>query len=192
MPKLTTLIGLEISKMFHKKRILFGLSFLVFIYFMMVIGLSKVSIYQNTNDPKYKAMLEDELRHNKERLNSSDISNEEKEAITRRIEDINLELELGYEKAREIQLKRELEEVNKLLSKEDLPPDVRESQNLYKQIIEAKIKYGENSIEARKLEYKLKLNSIETSLKNKNLTPVEKKQLESQKGKCNLDLSNPI
>ncbi|SES85993.1 ABC transporter permease [Anaerobranca gottschalkii] len=187
MPKLTTLIGLEISKMLHKKRILFGLSFLILVYILMAFGISTLANFEQSDNQIRRAFLEEELKFYQEQLNRTGISEEEKEHLKGVIEDIQLQLDLGYEKAREIQLKRELETVNNIIADESLPPEVRESYKAYKEILEAKIQYGENSVEVRKLEYKQRLKDIEETLANEqNLTPVEKRRLESEQRELQL------
>ena len=187
LPKLTTLIGLEISKMFHKKRIVFGLAIIIGLYLIMTFSISRYSGTPYHEGPWYRENLEYELQYYRDELNNPDITAEAKEHFQQRIKDIEYELEVGYLTARKVFLQRELDQINEILKEENLSDENRRSLLRSKELLEAQMEYGENSPEVQKLLYEERLERINEGLSRDN-SPEQEAKLLSEKKQLELQI----
>lgn len=155
------------------------------IFFMMAYGVSNQGSYMDTDSPFYRQMREQELDHLKRELENAD--QESKVYLQQMISDIEYEMEVGYEKAREVQLIREREELKLILEDENITNDTSETILLRLETIEAALEFGERSPQVAKLELKTQLASLESRLEGQ-LSHRERVILESQKREIELRL----
>lgn len=163
--------------MFYKKRIIFGVTFLILFFTMMAYGMSRHSNHSHYDSPHYKEMLRDEINFLNQELERDEIEQEYKEHLKERIEDIKLELEVGYEKAREMFLKREKNYLEESLANNNMDERTRKQIMAQLAIVDAKLEHGEGSPEVRKLELEGGLLSLRASLEDTR-NPQDKMRLE--------------
>ncbi|QNO15951.1 ABC transporter permease subunit [Alkalicella caledoniensis] len=187
MPKFTTLVGLELSKMFHKKRIVFGIGFMILIFTIMAYGSSRT--YDNHWESQWH---EENLRHNIEylenQINDPNLPKEVKEDLQKEVDFMKYELEVGFEKAREVRLNRELEEAKESLANPDTPSENIPFLQKRIEVIEAQLEHGDSSHQVQKLHYEERLESVTLELTKDN-SPEELSKLKSQEKELKLKIA---
>jgi len=173
--------------MFYKKRIILSIALLMVIYTIMSYSMSRSSNLSPQDSPWYKENLQHELDHLKGEIQSDNIVEEVKKHHQQRIEDIEYELEAGYEKARERRLNRELEVITESMNSPQTSGDEKKSLEKRLKRIEAEIQYGENSPQVQRLYIEEQLESVKFSLTQQN-PPEEVKRLKSQAKELQLRL----
>jgi len=179
------MVGLEISKMFYKKRVIFSIVFLMLIYTIMAYSMSRNSSANNAESPWHKENLQHELEYLKGELNRDDAPEDMKNKLRERISDIEYELEAGYKKARERMLNRELAAIDETLAKQQVPGSERKYLEKRREVIEAQLEYGENSHQVQRLMLEEQLESVRVSLTQQN-TPEQVLRLKSEEREIQL------
>ena len=150
---------------------------MVLIFLIIAYGISRQDYDNYYGSPHYRAMIQGQIDFLTQELQREVLNEENKKQLEQSIADLKYELEVGYQKAREVTWAREKAELEEKLANNTIDARTRKHLEMKLKMLEAKLEYGEHTVEVNKLELEGRLLSLKSSLKTTQ-DPQEKIRIE--------------
>lgn len=188
MPSSSTLIKIELFKIFRRPTFWVGIAvMLALITFILVMSYSYRSYPSHISYGPPADVLIRDIEHFERELEREGISEKEKEHLEEAIKRLRLQLEMGYERAREMELQERLSRIDETLAAADLTTRARQELEWERELVKAEL--GDDHKEVNRLYMVGELWNIEEELKQDNLSPSRQAELENRKKGLELEMA---